>query len=128
VAGWSKDQSTKVGAVLTLDNKIISTGYNGTARCIEDKDIYYEYPLKDYFIIHAEINCILNSVLPTKAATLYCTHHPCSRCAILITQAGIKNIIIPKRDDSYTARWNDSIIMAKQVFDAGGIEIEMLDS
>jgi dCMP deaminase len=121
VAEWSKDPSTKVGAVLTIDNHIIATGYNGTARCVEDKLEYYQYPLKDYYIIHAEINAILNSVVPTTGSTLYCTHHPCSRCAIIIAQSGIKKIYSYKRDDDFTNRWAESINIARDIFIAGGI-------
>jgi dCMP deaminase len=116
VATWSKDKSTQVGAVIVEDKRIIATGYNGVPACIEDKEEYYAYPLKETYIIHAEMNAIFNASKGIRGMTLYCTHTPCARCAPLLVQAGITKIITYARDDSYTLRWSDSIATSKSLF------------
>ena len=94
----------KVGAVLTMDNRIIATGYNGTLEnspdCIPGNcDI--TQPCKR--AIHAEANIIAfcsKNGIATDGAVLYCTHSPCVKCAELIVQAGITKVIYitPFRD------------------------------
>lgn len=41
VAGWSKDPSTQVGAVIVdPDKRIVSTGFNGFPRCVNDAPVF----------------------------------------------------------------------------------------
>lgn len=97
VAGWSKDPSTKVGAVI-IDHqrRILSTGYNGFPRGVEDnKDRYLDKPKKYKLIVHAEANAVLNARLPLDGSTLYSTKHPCSDCAKLIIQSGVRHVMCP---------------------------------
>ena len=57
IGNWSKDPSTKVGAVIVNDdNKIISTGYNGFPRGIRDDDRLDNRAQKYDLIVHAEAN------------------------------------------------------------------------
>src|SRR5947209_6370685 len=61
VSQWSKDVSTKVGAViLDSDKRVVSLGYNGFARGVMDtaerlncRDLKYK------MIVHAERNAII---------------------------------------------------------------------
>ena len=97
VAGWSKDPSTKVGAVITDGNRIISVGYNGLPAGLKDleerltiRDIKYE------MTIHAEINAILFAGRPLRGMTLYTwPFGPCARCASVIIQVGIGKVMFP---------------------------------
>ena len=100
----------QVGAVLTLDTRIISIGYNGppagTHNCDE------EWPLTGCprdskgscsLALHAEANAILYAVkngTRLKGATLYTTLSPCISCARLIFSAGIIKVYF---DKSYAA-------------------------
>ena len=104
VASWSKDPSTKVGAVLVDDNRrIISTGYNGFPRGVEDLEARYNHrPTKYSLVVHAEANALLNSVVLPRGGTLYCTLHPCEECSKLIVQAGVTRIVVP--EESYEKR------------------------
>jgi dCMP deaminase len=63
IASWSKDPSTKVGAVaINVKKQIISTGYNGFPRGIQDIEERYESrELKYRFVLHAEQNLISNA-------------------------------------------------------------------
>jgi dCMP deaminase len=93
VGSWSKDPSTKVGAVIIRpDRTIASVGYNGFPRGVDDSpEIYADRPTKYMRIVHGEANAILSAREPLHGYTLYVTPlHPCATCSGLIIQAGIK--------------------------------------
>lgn len=98
IAQWSKDPSTKVGAVIVdHDRIIIGTGYNGFPRgVVDDPDTYENRPAKYKQIVHAEANAIINSTLKVRGFTLYTTKFPCSECTKLIIQSGIARVITPR--------------------------------
>lgn len=84
----------KVGSVIVKDNKIISTGYNGSPNGSEhcnDRGCLMENG-SCVRTIHAEINAIMNSPISVDGATIYVTHFPCFNCSKHIVQAGIKEI------------------------------------
>lgn len=97
VAVRSKCVSLKVGCVLVKDDKIISTGINGTPRgytnCCEkypkgsDTSNHHEWSMK--YEIHSEMNAILQSEVSLKGATAYCTHSPCFNCLKHLIGAGV---------------------------------------
>ena len=96
----SKDPGTRVGACIVDPNKIIiSTGYNGFPRGIPDAE--YNWSREDLglgtkydFVVHAELNAILNSgARSLEGATLYTSLLPCSECAKAIIQTGIKTVV-----------------------------------
>src|SRR5882724_10939274 len=73
VASWSKDPSTKVGAVIvTPENVIISVGYNGFAQRMPDHEKHYaDRPSKYSRIVHSETNAILLARADVRGDTLY---------------------------------------------------------
>ncbi len=95
-----------VGAVITKNNKNLTTGYNGAAtKC---KDCLKLGCLRDALKIksgekheicrgiHAEQNAIIQAAkdgIKIDGGTLYCTHSPCIICAKMIINSGIKKII-----------------------------------
>ncbi len=98
VSSRSKDPSTKVGCVLTSEDKaILSTGYNGIPRKVADLPERMERPAKYLWTAHAEENAVASAArngVALKGATAYVTHHPCSRCARSLIQAGVAKVII----------------------------------
>lgn len=96
----SKDPVTKVGAVIVnKEKKIIGVGYNGLPNGCNDKDFPWHSknnPLpwknKYQYVVHAELNAILNSITDLKNSSIYCTLYPCSECAKAIIQKGIKKV------------------------------------
>lgn len=105
VATWSKDPNTQVGAVIiNLDGKILATGYNGFPRGVDDNPARYDDREAKYaFVVHAELNAILNSTQSLRDTILYVTMSPCRECAKAIIQAGIKMVIYRDyREDSFT--------------------------
>lgn len=127
----SKDPSTKVGAIITDGHKTqISSGYNGFAAGMDDDPkLYADRFTKYQRVIHAELNAILNSVLPIRMmtqghgqqATLYVTMFPCHECAKASIQAGIRRIVTPP---AAAARWDDSHKAAVQFFREAGVVVD----
>ncbi len=120
VATASKDPSTKVGAVIADDNRVIrGVGYNGFPRGVADNpDRYADRATKYKYVVHAEANAILNST-GARGCTLYCTLHPCSACASLIIQAGIKLVVCRPT----IARWADDAAFTLAMLAEAGIEL-----
>ncbi|NMA05080.1 MAG: dCMP deaminase family protein [Acholeplasmataceae bacterium] len=95
----SKDPNTQVGAcIINEDKRIIGIGYNGFPGKLSDDEFPWaregdfvdtKYP----YVVHAEMNAILNSTQSLKNATLYVTHFPCSECTKMLIQVGIKEIV-----------------------------------
>lgn len=87
IATWSKDPSTKVGCVITKNNRIIGTGYNGFPVNVEDSEtILLNKERKRLRTVHAEMNAIHFSTKSLRNSTVFCTHHPCSACMANILQ------------------------------------------
>lgn len=130
VSSWSKDPSSQIGAVAVGEfGQILSTGYNGFPRGIEDShDRLHNREEKYKHVIHAEMNVIYNASLTgisLRGATLYVYGLPiCSNCALGIIQAGINTIVIPRVIASLqTSRWLESWKQSKALFDEAGIEV-----
>ena len=124
IAQWSKDPSTKVGAVIVRPNRTIaSVGYNGFPRGVNDSDERYnDRPTKYAMTVHAEANAILSADQRLDGCTLYVTPlHPCSSCAALIIQSGITRVVaqMPHNPD----HWKDSFAHARVMFDEAGVEV-----
>lgn len=100
-ASLSKDPKTKVGAVYVKDKRILSIGYNGAPSNFPDELVPVEsgeklIDQKNTYMCHAELNGLLNyngKISDLKDSTLYTTVSPCSRCACMIAQLGIKKVI-----------------------------------
>ena len=87
----------QVGAVLVRDNRIVSTGYNGTPsgmkHCSEEIGCDINKPCTNS--IHAEANAIYYAArngIKTEGCILYVTTQPCKKCSEAIIQAGIKEV------------------------------------
>lgn len=108
VSDWSKDPSTKVGAVITNSKKqVISLGYNGFPRGVNDcKERYSHRETKLLFVAHAERNALDNAVVDVEGATLYSTLYPCPDCTKGIIQRGIARVVAPVPSDIQVERYN----------------------
>lgn len=116
IAGWSKDPSTKVGAVIVdRDKRIVSTGYNGPPRATLDVDMPRDTKLLR--ALHAEANAILFARRDLSGCTLYVTHHPCAHCAAAIIQAGISTVYFRIAKFGSGDHWNASMLEAQLMFD-----------
>jgi dCMP deaminase len=122
IAQWSKDHSTKVGAVIVIDKNPISMGYNGFPRgCDDDKKERHERPAKYDWVLHAEENAIMNAArhgAKTNGSTLYVNWFPCCKCAGMIINAGITRVVCDKEpdlnDERYGASWKIALEKLKE--------------
>lgn len=125
-AALSKDPSTKVGAVaLDDDFDVVSTGYNGFARGVnDDPERYADREFKYRLIVHAEANLVAQAARngrSLKGCTVILTSlFPCSACASLLVQAGVKCIIAPVVDNE---RWAEEAKYARLIFSEAGVEV-----
>ena len=119
----SKDPSTQVGAcIVSQDNIIISTGYNGMPKGCSDDEFPWDrtgeetkYP----YVVHAELNAILNANgRDLRGSRIYVALFPCNECAKAIIQAGIKEVIYDS--DKYAG--TPSNVAAKKMFEAAGVK------
>lgn len=122
----SKDPSCKVGACIVRDNKILSTGYNGFPRGLSDKDYPWtkgsekETENKYFYVVHAELNAILNSNNNVSNSTLYVTKFPCNECCKAIIQSGIKSVIYDDSIEDVDLVKDEKVVAAmKMLYDAG---------
>lgn len=96
----SPDEENKVGAImLSPDERIIASSYNGFLRGADDKELPCTRPDKYKFIQHAERNMLYNCSyegIRTKDTTIICTLSPCEDCVRALYQSGVKTIIFSR--------------------------------
>ena len=124
----SKDPSTQVGAVIVdQEHKVVGIGYYGLPIGCSDDEFPWDreggmLETKYAFVVHAELNAILNSTRNLHGCTLYVSLFPCNECAKAIIQSGIRKIVY--EDDKYATA--DNVIASKKMLNAAGVELVRL--
>lgn len=136
IANLVKTRSTcsrrQVGAVVVKDKRILSTGYNGAPTgcqhcmdvgCLRTK---LGVPSGERHelcrAVHAEQNAIAQAAqhgISVEGGSIYVTHQPCSMCAKVLINAGIKRII-------YQGEYPDALSL--ELLSEAGIELEVYQS
>ena len=125
----SKDPNTQVGAcIVSEDNIIISTGYNGMPKGCSDDEFPWDregentkYP----YVVHAELNAILNAHgRNLQGSKLYVSLFPCNECAKAIIQSGIKEFFY--LSDKYAE--TPSTLASKRMIESAGVKFTKLDT
>ena len=121
----SKDPSTQVGAcIVSDDNIIISTGYNGMPMGCSDDEFPWdrvgaETETKYPYVVHAELNAILNaSGRDLRGSRIYVALFPCNECAKAIIQSGVKEVLY--LSDKYKDTMGN--LASKRMLDAAGVK------
>ena len=132
IAGWSScyKENRQIGAVIVKNKRILTTGYNGApagihnckerGECLRQKlGIPSGKQQEICYAIHAEQNAIIQAAklgVSIDGATLYCTHFPCTICAKMIINSGIKRIVYihPYPDDFSVSLIAEAGITAQQ--------------
>lgn len=124
VSGWSKDPSTKVGAVLVgSDITQIALGYNGFPRGIKDTEFRLTCrETKLRYTQHAERNVLDNAAFDTFLSTLYVTHPPCCACALSIVSKGIRRVVSLPMSSDFASRWAAEVHQSREIFRETDIE------
>lgn len=94
----------QVGALLLRDNRIIAIGYNGVLPH-QNPDNGFNNITGETNTVHAEANIIAfcaKEGIRINGCTLWVTLSPCEKCAELIIQAGIKNVVFMEHYRDYT--------------------------
>lgn len=129
VASWSKDPSTKTGAVIVRpDRTVASVGFNGFPKWMEDHPHLYEDRAEKYSrIVHCEMNSLLHCKDDVKGYTLYTVPFmSCDRCAVHMIQAGIIRFVFPTPTDDQLSRWGESFKKTRQYAQECGIKMTEL--
>ncbi len=135
VSTWSScfKEDRQVGAVITKDKRILTTGYNGAGsgiksckekgECLRVKlSIASGTRHELCYAVHAEQNAIIQAAklgVSVEGATLYCTHQPCVICAKMIINSGIKRVV-------YKHGYPDDFSM--EMFKEAGVEVLRYDA
>lgn len=135
IANFSKDPSTKCGAVLVqADRSPISFGFNGLPKNIPasaELEILNNRGTKIALILHAEENCVRfaeSKNLEGSCIYIY-PFMPCSKCSSLLMQYGIKRVVAPKMDEKSERylRWKESFELTAEFLELGGVELKLYD-
>jgi dCMP deaminase len=130
VAGWSKDPSTKCGAVIVdPSRRVVSLGFNGFPVGVPDLPEHYEDRSEKYpRVIHAEKNAILFAQRDLSGCTIYVwPMMPCPQCAAYIIQADIKRVVTVGCDSDQAQRWGEAFRVSTDMFERAGVTLEVYD-
>jgi dCMP deaminase len=125
VSSWSRDPSTKVGAVIVNPEKhVVSLGFNGFPSYMQDDfSLYADREEKYSRIVHGEINALVLARRDVYGCTLYTWPFlPCDRCAVIMIQAGIRRVVAPTPLADQAARWAGAFDKTKKYFDECKVE------
>lgn len=128
VATRSNCVSRKVGAVITVDNQVVSTGYNGAPKglyhCIDKggclrklNNIASGTRQEVCRAVHAEQNAIISAAVKgvsIKGGTIYLNTYPCSICTRMLINSEIKKIV-------YDSEYSDPL--SKEMLEESKIEV-----
>lgn len=132
VAQWSKDSSTKVGCVLTHpDRTILSLGYNGFPRGVDEHFSRLGRPIKYMYTVHSEQNAVFNAVrngTAIKGYRAHVTHLPCAECAKALIQSGCTHVVTyhPESYPELYGRLVDSYTATQAMFAESGVELTLV--
>ena len=134
VSTWTScyTEGRAIGAVIVKDKRVMTTGYNGApaglktcrerGECLRRKmGIESGTRAEVCYAIHAEQNAIIQAAklgISIDGATLYCTHQPCSVCARIIINAGIRRVV-------YQEGYPDAFTL--ELFEEAGVQLERFD-
>ena len=123
VSTWSKDPSTKVGAVAVgRDRRDVALGYNGFPPGIADMDWRLEdRPTKYKLTQHAERNVLDNARFDLGGATIYVTMFPCSECAKSLVSRRVARVVCPPAVDREP--WSEDAVWTRLLLREAGIEL-----
>lgn len=125
----SKDPNTQVGAcIVNKDKRVVGLGYNGFPRGCDDDVFPWEregefLDTKYPFVVHAELNAILNSIQNLAGCTIYVSLFPCNECAKAIIQSGITRVVY--ESDKYNG--TETNTASKKMLESANVECVKLD-
>lgn len=128
-AWLSKDPRRKVcAAAFDAELNRVASGWNGLPRRVKDLPERYNKPLKDLYVVHAEVNLIASAArlgIRLQGCSMLITElHPCANCAGAIAQAGFTAVYYPEMPSSgrtVKQEWLDNFEHARVIFNEAGV-------
>jgi dCMP deaminase len=139
VSQWSKDPSSKMGAVIAdVKGRVVASGYNGFPEHVHDcPEILNNKEKKYQMVVHAEANAALIAGAAAIGGTvyLYGRRPICGPCAGILIQAGIKRAVAipppcdvteakPMSNDPSQTDWAKSGRIAIQMFKEAKVQFQ----
>ncbi len=128
----SKDPSSQIGAVIVgPDNQLISAGFNGFPRGIDENSTdRWQRPIKYEYVCHAEENAIYNAArhgIALRGATLYLAGFgpptvPCTHCTKAVIQSGIVRVVGRPYKEA-RQDWLKDLYFAKRLLQEAGVAV-----
>jgi dCMP deaminase len=121
ISSWSKDPSTKVGAIaVNSERRILAQGYNGFPSGTKDDLYRYSEPfVKHQMVVHAESNVIYNACnfrVGLDHATIYVFGmYPCPECVKALGQVGVARIVFQLSDSKTVEKWKQLFDISRQI-------------
>lgn len=125
----SKDPSTQVGATIVNEfNKIVGIGYNGMPAGMSDDNAPWGregavLDTKYAYVVHAELNAILNATQSVRGCRIYVSLFPCNECAKAIIQSGITEVVY--ESDKYAD--DDHVKASKKMLSEAGVTLRYME-
>jgi dCMP deaminase len=128
VATWSKDPSSKVGAVVVGKTpNLLAVGYNGFPPGVEDADERLDHrPTKYDLVVHGEINALINAAF--EPVSVYITCPPCIRCAVqILAYRSVQRVVTWAPAPDMLERWGADFDKTKAIFAEAGISYRSVE-
>lgn len=104
----------------------VASGFNGLPRGVDETPERWSSPTKYEMVVHAEVNAICNAArtgVKIENCTMFLMEPPCSRCAAVIIQAGIREVVY--FNDPATVHpdkpWTATLELALDMFREAGV-------
>jgi len=126
----SKDPHTQVGACIVNEDKhLVAVGAPGRRGGGEGRDCRWgrtgEFAEQKYpYVVHAELNAILNASTSLKGCRIYVSLFPCNECCKAIIQSGIREVVY--LSDKYAA--TEATKISKRMFDSAGVRWRRMET
>lgn len=128
----SKDPNTQVGCCIfnPETHRVVSLGYNGFPNDCSDDEFPWTKTSKNddenkyFYVVHAELNAILNAKRDISGCYMMVTLFPCRECTKAIIQSGISKVFYlnePKK------LYDPDKLAAMKMLNAAGIELERIN-
>jgi len=127
VSCWSKDPSTKVGAVIAdKRGNVVALGFNGFPENVQDAQHKLDdRPTKYEMTVHAEVNAVIIAGRSAAGGTIYVHGAPiCPRCAGVLIQAGIARAVAKTPRHNTGIKWDEDGLIALDMFAEAKIDFD----
>ena len=116
----SKDMTTKVGVIIVSEEKNhVAIGYNGFPTGMSENQSRWDN--KNSYVVHAELNAVINAKADLTGWTVYTTMFPCTECTKMLLQTGVSRVVYKDRS---SASVEDSWKFSKVLLEEMGISVE----